>query len=30
MSGMSEKEKKDKMKLKMINGRLDGLIEVLD
>jgi|LauGreDrversion4_2_1035121.scaffolds.fasta_scaffold56812_3 hypothetical protein len=29
-NGLSERERKDKAKLKLINGRLDGLVEVLD
>ncbi len=30
MTGFSERERKDIAKLKMINERLDGLVEVLD
>ena len=30
MTGLSERERKDRIKAKMINGRLDNLIEVLD
>jgi hypothetical protein len=30
MTGLTEREKKERIKMKMINSRLDNLIEVLD